>query len=946
MAARPRNDPLHDPLLRGVPEHDGYKVMDRCVLYSTLGSGGFGVVYKGRHLTLGVDVAVKCLKRDLAGLQPQLVERFQREAQQAAQINHPNVVRVFDTGQQGELHYLVMEYVEGETSAERVARTGPLPVDMAVEIVLKTAHGLGAMHNAGLIHRDVKPENVLISKTGEVKLADMGLAKPLDASAGLTLSHQLLGTIQYMSPEQCRDSRGVEASADVYSLGATLYFLLTGRDGIEAGDLLDVLERIHQKGIPSVRLLRRDVPEALAQLIADCTQQDALARPANGAELARQLEEFAIQGDAGVADSAGGILGPLPALVSPPPVDTLNRISLEISHEERSRQEAERRAANPRRSEAASLGHIPWPRGPRGRIAAALSLASVLLLLLQYFTKDGAQAAGPQSPASNEPSSTFGAKGEPSAASSSGTNTLASNSTPVPTIEIDLDPAADGRVHMREQVLPLGGIVQGRRAKSLQVTRRGLVTTVDLADDGGFYLPLVLLDDSTVRFELFAEGMQEPLELEVVCDRTPPELELHSPGAGANIHSQVIAIEVSARDAYLEKVTVDGRWLERAQGDRWRAEDIPLLREGPNTLVLVASDLAGNETMIELNLRRHTRPPELLAMTPAAGSALEQKASHLFELEFDKELESARLNGINLATDARTARGRLTAPEGRKWRLALEATGVGGSSFESQLNFNLVAPLGRAPAGWIIHTGAQSEGGWAQRIEDPDTGVVFRLVEGGSFQMGSPQTEPDRTSDEGPQRQIDVPTFYLAETELSAAQLARIDAGSAPANGNLPAEGIDWQRAKDLCENAGYRLPSEAEWEYACRAGSTSAFAFGLALGAEQANVSDRGDDFDRRNAVAPVGSYAPNAWGFFDMHGNVYEWCADVYDERAYEREPSARPVLEAVGPEYSVDRRVMRGGDCTRPARYARSAARLGLRPESSRGPYGLRPAMDLPR
>ncbi|MCK5940534.1 MAG: serine/threonine protein kinase, partial [Planctomycetes bacterium] len=148
-----------DSNLERVQEVEGYKVLPPCVLYGKIGQGGMGAVYRGRHLNLDIDVAVKCLKPDLTGEDEQFVVRFKREARSAARINHQNVVRVFDVSEEGGLHYIVMELVQGETARQRVQRKGKLSVGEALEILHGAAAGLGEAHGKGFIHRDIKPDN-------------------------------------------------------------------------------------------------------------------------------------------------------------------------------------------------------------------------------------------------------------------------------------------------------------------------------------------------------------------------------------------------------------------------------------------------------------------------------------------------------------------------------------------------------------------------------------------------------------------------------------------------------------------------------------------------------------------------------------------------------------------------------------------------------------------
>src|SRR4051794_36939925 len=204
---------------------------DRYELGETLGYGGMSEVHKGRDVRLGREVAVKVLRADLAR-DPQFQERFRREAQNAAALNHPAIVAVYDTGETrtdyGPLPYIVMEYVDGRTLRDIVKTEGPLPGQRAMEIMADVCAALDFSHRHGIVHRDVKPANVMITKTGAVKVMDFGIARAVaDGQAAVTQTAAVIGTAQYLSPEQAR-GEAVDARSDVYAAGCVLFELLTG----------------------------------------------------------------------------------------------------------------------------------------------------------------------------------------------------------------------------------------------------------------------------------------------------------------------------------------------------------------------------------------------------------------------------------------------------------------------------------------------------------------------------------------------------------------------------------------------------------------------------------------------------------------------------------------------------------------------------------------------
>lgn len=237
----------NEPILAHVPMKEGKKYLAPCQLLAEIGRGGMGVVYRAYHTNLGVEVAVKCLHPAQGQLSSDSIELFRREARAAASVQSGNVVRVFDVLSQFGVHYIIMEYVHGETSRDRVLRVGALPLNEALFVAREAARGLAMAHQAGIIHRDVKPDNVLISDAGEIKVSDLGLANPdagrilveagkaIENGQSLLLTNAVFGTPLYMAPEQWTQPRQVRPTADVWVLGSCLYFLLVGDDPTLSG---------------------------------------------------------------------------------------------------------------------------------------------------------------------------------------------------------------------------------------------------------------------------------------------------------------------------------------------------------------------------------------------------------------------------------------------------------------------------------------------------------------------------------------------------------------------------------------------------------------------------------------------------------------------------------------------------------------------------------------
>ncbi|HIQ22695.1 MAG TPA: DUF1080 domain-containing protein [Planctomycetes bacterium] len=264
------------------------------VVLDEIGRGGMGQVFKARHRTMERVVALKVLPSQAVS-SPQAVKRFQREVRAAARLIHPNIVTAFDAGEHEGVHYLVMEYVEGQDLGRLVAERGPLGVEEALDYVIQAARGLEYAHRQGVVHRDIKPGNLLVDRRGRVMVLDMGLARlgvgegPSEESA-LTGTGQLMGTCDYMAPEQAEDTHHVDARADIYSLGCTLYRLLTGRSPYQGKTLVQVLVAHREAPIPSLREVRPDVPERLQSVFRKMLAKDPEQRYQSMGELIEALE--------------------------------------------------------------------------------------------------------------------------------------------------------------------------------------------------------------------------------------------------------------------------------------------------------------------------------------------------------------------------------------------------------------------------------------------------------------------------------------------------------------------------------------------------------------------------------------------------------------------------------------------------------------------------------
>ena len=253
----------------------GTLIGDRFRLEEKVGSGGMSSVYRAYDPTLERLVAIKMMHRDISS-DPDQLERFRREARAVAQLNHPHVVTVIDAGEDEGAPYIVFEYVEGETLKARIKRMGRLGVEEAIAYAIEIARALQAAHERHIVHRDVKPQNVLIDTEGSAKVTDFGIARTLDED-GLTSDGRVLGTTDYVSPEQAL-GHDVDGQSDIYSLGVVLFEMLTGDVPFHGENQISVAMKHVREDLPDIQQLRPEVSATTAAVLDRMTDKDLAHR--------------------------------------------------------------------------------------------------------------------------------------------------------------------------------------------------------------------------------------------------------------------------------------------------------------------------------------------------------------------------------------------------------------------------------------------------------------------------------------------------------------------------------------------------------------------------------------------------------------------------------------------------------------------------------------------
>jgi serine/threonine-protein kinase len=360
-------------------------VAGRYRIESRLGSGGMSTVHLAFDQRLERYVAIKLLAEHLAS-DPAFVSRFQREALAAARLIHPNIVQVFDSGldERRDQHYIVMEYIDGQSCAEILRERGWLPVEEALPIILGSCAGLDYAHRKGVVHRDVKPGNLLVANDHSVKLADFGIAKATEQSS-ITQIGSVLGTAAYLAPEQ---GRGEEAGppADIYALGVVAYQLISGRLPFEGASLTELAIKQQREPPPSLDTLVAAVTPELARAVDIALRIDPRQRYPTATEMAHALEEGARR----IAPGSGTAVVPAATTVLAPEAQT--RVAAPRGGGQ---------AVTPRQPRA---GHLrseneqekPGPKPRTGRIAVALGAVALVIIVIVVVVLSSESSSGVQ----------------------------------------------------------------------------------------------------------------------------------------------------------------------------------------------------------------------------------------------------------------------------------------------------------------------------------------------------------------------------------------------------------------------------------------------------------------------------------------------------------------------------------------------------------------------
>jgi len=985
MATHERNDvDCREPTDK---TQGGPLAIDHYSVERRLAVGTMGEIYLAYEPGLDRRVALKFLGPEFCR-NPKNVERFVREAKASADLQHSNIVSVYYSGEYKGRPYFAMEWVDGESLAE-VAIRGPLEPLVAVEYMIQAARGLDAAWKKGIIHRDVKPANLMLNKRGTVKVADFGLAKSIGKETGLTSTDIVVGTPDFIAPEQAK-GEACDCRADIYSLGASFFFLLTSTVPFPGPNSAAVLVKHITDPVPSITDHRPNLPGSLARSIKKMMAKSPKDRFQTYGELITHLDKLKERMAAGLDDSS---------------VDPLSRAR--PLGQSRQLQRAKVPDTSTSLGAKLFLGFLGllfvagvvchvlappwWPIAGLGTARVVCSTRPLGAEILVDGTPVGRTADGETSfvVRSGERSFEFRLPNHRARVVTfdvrSGQDNevgpvelephwgqLRINGTP-PDSEVRMTSMADPKAP--EKRIRFGGLVPklaaGRYVLEAEEDRHSpQKRSVEIPGDGSVV---------EVEFKL------EPLRTAVRVASAPPGAAVQWDGTalGRQTPCELTDVTMGTHELRLDFVE-DGRRLF------WQGT----VDVGP-----------GAPFVVERPLVPWTVPVTFASVPPGARIEQRQPPLELAMLGFAKPLEKRFPPGVYVfafshpgyRTETRRVDVRGDDPIAVHVDL-LEQTGrlvfdVVPRDAVVTVDGRVLTPAERAelpviPGDYVV-TGSHAKhytttrtvtvaDGQTTRVElhlrqhipGPEPGRDFMNGVGmqmswlkpGTFVMGSPLRERGRQLNEGPQHTVELSRpFWMGTYEVTQDEYQAV-MGRNPASfkgARRPVENVTWNDATAFCQElttlerqAGrigrgqvYRLPSESEWEYACRAGSTEAFAFGPSLSSEQANF-DGNYPYGQaargvyRERTTTVGLFKPNAFGLYDMHGNVFEWCADVWHDTYDKAPPDGRAWIEGTD-----TGRVVRGGSWGTNAESCRSARRTRSAPDQAYHSYGLRVVLTMP-
>ena len=936
---------------------EGYEILE------VIGQGGMGIVFRAIEVKLNRVVAVKVMSRELAA-SAMAVKRFLREARTAAAVVHDHVVTIHSIADKADPPFLVMEYIQGQSLQQKLDRVGSLTLPEILRIGMQTASGLAAAHKQGVIHRDVKPANILLENGVErVKITDFGVARAAD-DLNITRSGQIAGTPQYMSPEQAQ-GEVVDPRSDLFSLGSVLYAMSTGRPPFRADSAVVVLRRVCDDVPRPIHEINPEIPEWLEQIVNCLLAKNPADRIQTAAEVAELL--------------SGHLAHLQQPTVVPRPAPLVTAPVLEPAVEPAPRS---------------------WWTPSLWTTVIVLALVAVFLwriaphLMLQvrhmaqvHFDTTEAASRIVLFPAGNMAAISAG-PGDLEIVPGTFNVDLASGNSyrEVESFTVRIT-SASGQEFRTNVPLPVQGleIHSGDRVTVTASFRSRLENSAVRNRWGEVFDPLG--DCELTEADQDTLAIRVPGSLHELVP-SPEKEDLGAPRVFENRRGDFsVAVTVRPFDPVAEGTAIRGEWSNAGAG-------LVLWENNRHFVRLFRSSFAGEnrhgtyvhsywfrdgqkvgehltgieDTATRLRIERRGKSLVLLYSDKADGWKILDQIDDL-GLGHEIKVGMAAVNNTTSSRDFRL-----------QWYDLRDDLADRPVPVDSQAPEKASAPFDSAHA-------AKFQEEWAKHLGVPlefqnSIGMTFRLIPPGDFSMGSPAEESQKAKraaklagfdnlwidfTEGssqPQHRVRLTeAYYLGTQEVTVAQFRKFADESGykttqerAATDDRTKEGatwrkyrdeqpvffVSWEDAREFClwlsarEQRNYRLPSEAQWEFACRAGTTTAWS----TGDDPAKLTEQAwFGKDRKTGPDDVGKRLPNPFGLHDMHGNIPEWCVDWHMIDYYQRSPKDDPIeLD----QSIAQGRVVRGGGYADLPELVRSSARSYQVPNRADFATGFRVAI----
>lgn len=878
-----------------------------------LGGGGMAKVYEGYDPVGDRVLAIKVLKDEFADA-PEVVASFVQEAKKAIRLeNHDAVLTVYEVDQDGDRPFIAMRRVEGRTLQEELRKRGVLPVDRVRGIVAGIGGALEHAHQRGIVHCDVKPSNIMLDRVGRAYLMDFGISRAVGDMLGARLEELSAFTPQYASPEQTK-GQAATVRSDIYSFGVVVYEMVTGTTPFgHCQNAAELRQAVVNEAPCAPRDVNPHVPQALDQAVMRALAKDPVAR----FETMAQFVKAVLQATDERADDPQEAQTLVPRRATEPyptPVGS-NTNGRGTSGSRTSAATATRTAPAPRRASRAAFAVLA--------LAAGIAAAAVFGQEWWHGAQEEA-AKGPEKSLAASASSTSG--GAP------GTGTTRDAAPPDASVPGESHDAGTSGIGAAGDLLRTGA---GAVSDALRAAAR--------------------LPDPTLSGVTLAPGG------DLAAARNGEET------AGAGATKEGDAGSGAAGPGTSNATGRESTGSEATGSEATAGTPPPAPRTDPDVATTGAE--SGS----------HAQPRALPPAERAHDEGVPPGPPARVAGEVEHAAERAAPSGTKTAADPEP----VTAPPPASVEVRPSGSAAGshpttGPSGAREPTAPVLAqesgpaqvPPAPEPAVYVLPAAWQVEvvdatpcplTALPRRVRDLATGTELVLVPPGTFEMGSEDDDVDGRDDERPARLVTISRpFYLATTEVTMRQwraYARETGASVAPLEDLrqrmrrpgfaqaawaedhPVLRVSWSEAADFCGHYGFQLPTEAQWEYACRAGTRSAFWFGddpmQATGVEntfdgkaKAASATNADRFTEETwgaqddylITAPVGRLRANPLGLHDMHGNVREWCRDAYDPTAYQSLGGVDPVQR------SGRVKVARGGSWRSPPQSGRAASRAG--------------------